>query len=78
MTASRLLAGGAHLEDLDKLDRLTGRTGLLIRQHWDDLLLWRTLIQLRTDVPLPGAAGQPHATELPPAPEIVGELNLGA
>lgn len=75
-TANRLLADGAHLEDLDKLDRLTGRAGHLIRQHWDDLLLWRTLIQLRSDLPLPPAAGPPQATELPAAPQIVGQLNL--
>ncbi|MEO7195255.1 MAG: 5'-3' exonuclease H3TH domain-containing protein [Pseudonocardiaceae bacterium] len=42
-TATRLLTGEAHLEDLDKLDRLTGRTGHLIRQQWDHLILWRTL-----------------------------------
>jgi 5'-3' exonuclease len=35
-TAARLLADGAHLEDLEKLDRLTGRTGALIRHQWDD------------------------------------------
>lgn len=75
-TASRLLADGARLEDLDKLDRLTGRTGQLIRQHWANLLLWRTLIQLRTDLPLPRTTGQPRADELPAAPEIVGELDL--
>jgi hypothetical protein len=50
--------------------------GLLIRQHWDDLLLWRTLIQLRTNLPIPRTTGQPHAAELPAAPEIVGALNL--
>ncbi|MGH3886710.1 MAG: 5'-3' exonuclease H3TH domain-containing protein, partial [Pseudonocardiaceae bacterium] len=43
-TAARLLTDGAHLEDLAKLDRLTGRIGKLIRHQWDDLMLWRTLI----------------------------------
>ncbi|MBB5159293.1 5'-3' exonuclease [Saccharopolyspora phatthalungensis] len=75
-TASRLLADGAHLEDLAGLDRLTGRTGTLIRECWDDLLLWRTLIQLRTDIPLP-AVTSPGAPTTPfAAPEIVGELGL--
>ena len=75
-TASKLLANEAHLEDLDKLDRLTGRIGRLLRHQWDELLLWRTLIQLRTDIPLPTTAGTHHPSSLPPAPEIVGTLNL--
>lgn len=73
-TAARLLTDGAHLEDLDKLDRLTGRTGVLIRHHWDDLMLWRTLIRLRTDIPIPTATHQ-HS-DLPPAPDIIGQLDL--
>jgi DNA polymerase-1 len=75
-TAARLLADGAHLEDLDKLDRLTGGTGHLIRHQWDQLILWRTLIQLRTDVPLPTAIGTPHPSSLPSAPDIIGALDL--
>jgi DNA polymerase-1 len=75
-TASRLLADGVHLEDLDKLDRLAGRLGDLVRHHWDELLLWRTIIHLRTDLPLPVPGGEPQPTSLPSAPEIVGELGL--
>ncbi len=75
-TAARLLADGAHLEDLDKLDRLTGATGHLIRHQWDQLILWRTLIQLRTDVPLPTAIGTPQPSSLPSAPDIIGALDL--
>lgn len=75
-TASRLLADEAHLEDLDKLDRLTGRIGQLIRHQWDDLILWRTLIQLHTDIPLPIVMRTHQPSSLPPAPEIVGTLNL--
>lgn len=73
-TAARLLADGAHIEELDKLGRLTGRTGNLIRSQWDTLLLWRTLIELRTDVPVPTTESRSSA--LPPAPDIVGDLSL--
>jgi len=75
-TAARLLADQAHLEDLDKLDRLTGRTGALIRHHWDDLILWRTLIQLRTDIPIPTTTETHQPSNLPPAPDIIGQLDL--
>lgn len=77
-TAARLLAEGAHLEDLDKLDRLTGGIGHRIRHQWNDLLLWRTLIQLRTDVPLPTAIGTHQPSNLPSAPDIIGALDLWA
>lgn len=75
-TAARLLADGAHLEDLDKLDRLTGGIGHLIRHQWDQLILWRALIHLRTDVSLPTAIGTPHPSSLPSAPDIIGALDL--
>ncbi|MGH3906533.1 MAG: 5'-3' exonuclease [Pseudonocardiaceae bacterium] len=76
-TASRLLTDEAHLEDLDKLGRLIGRIGQLVHYQWDDLMLWRTLIQLRTDIPLPPTTiGTYQPSSLPPAPEIVGVLDL--
>ena len=75
-TAARLLAGGAHLEDLDKLNRLTGRIGHLIRHQWDQLMLWRTLIQLRTNVPLPTTIETHQPSRLPSAPDIIGALDL--
>jgi 5'-3' exonuclease len=75
-TAARLLAEGAHLEDLDKLDRLTGGIGHRIRHQWNDLLLWRTLIQLRTDVPLPTTIGTHQPSSLPSAPDVIGALDL--
>ena len=75
-TAATLLADGAHLEDLDTLDRLTGGIGYLIRHQWDQLLLWRALIQLRTDVPLPTAIGTHQPSSLPSAPDIIGALDL--
>ncbi|MGH3869221.1 MAG: 5'-3' exonuclease H3TH domain-containing protein [Pseudonocardiaceae bacterium] len=75
-TAARLLADGAHLEDLDTLDRLTAATGHLIRHQWDQLILWRALIQLHADVPLPTTIGTHQPSNLPPAPDIIGALDL--
>jgi DNA polymerase-1 len=72
----RLLANGAHLEDLDTLDRLTGATGHLIHHQWDQLILWRALIQLRTDIPLPTTIGTHQPSSLPSAPDIIGALDL--
>lgn len=75
-TAARLLVDGAHLEDLGKLDRLTGRIGYLIRDQWDQLILWRTLIQLRTDFPLPTTIGTHQPSSLPSAPDVIVALDL--
>jgi DNA polymerase I len=72
--ASRLLENGAHLEDLNT--HTVGRIGHLIQQHWDELLLWRSLIQLRTDIPVQKPRTSPRPSTLPPAPEIVGMLGL--
>jgi DNA polymerase-1 len=77
-TATRLLDGGARLEDLEGLGRLTGRAGTAITGRWDDLLTWRHLIQLRGDLPLSPLPGRQQATDMPPAPEIVGQLGLWA
>lgn len=75
-TASKLLADEARLEDLGDLGRLTGGIGQLIRDQWDELILWRTLIQLRNDIPLATGIGTHQHSSLPPAPEIVGALDL--
>ena len=75
-TAARLLAGGALLEDLPRLGRLTGRTGQAIQDRWADLLTWRELARLDRDVPLPPVlTGQP--TPPPPAPAaLLTDLGL--
>lgn len=75
VTAARTLAGGVHLDDLDKLGRLDSRAGALIRHHWETLIAARSLIRLRSDLPVqPPTSRTQH--ELPPAPEIVGRLGL--
>lgn len=73
-TATQLLAGGAHLEDLAKRGRLVGWAGTAIRAQWDDLLTWRRLIRLRTDLPLPSPSYTHQPSGLAAAPEIVGQL----
>ncbi len=47
-----------------------------IRHQWDDLILWRTLIQLRTDIPIPTIAETHQPSSLPSAPDIIGQLDL--
>ncbi|MGH3974114.1 MAG: hypothetical protein ACRDS9_12445 [Pseudonocardiaceae bacterium] len=51
-------------------------TGALIRHQWDDLILWRTLIQLRTDIPVPTTTQTHQPSNLPAAPDIIGQLDL--
>ncbi|MGH8886708.1 MAG: hypothetical protein ACRDYX_16355 [Egibacteraceae bacterium] len=75
LTAARLLTDNALLEDLDGLGRLTGRIGQRLRGHWDQVLKWRWLIQLRRNVPLvPVKTDQPVL--LPLATEVVGQLGM--
>jgi DNA polymerase-1 len=77
-TATRLLDGGARLEDLQRLGRLTGKGGTAIASRWGDLLTWRHLIKLRTDLPLPPSPAFEQPRELPPAPQVVEQLGLWA
>jgi DNA polymerase I len=62
--AAELLAGGATLEDIREHPQLAAR--------WDDLMRWRDLIRLRTDVDI---GWTPTATSTPklPAPARVCE-----
>jgi len=50
--AARLLSGGAKLEELDVLGRLTGRLGPLIQSSLPQLLNTREILRLRTDAPV--------------------------
>src|SRR5439155_17050772 len=53
-TAAALLRDGRSIEDLREYPEIAGR--------WDDVLRWRELIRLRTDVPLAfGCTGAPTA-----------------
>lgn len=77
VTASRLLAGGLTVEQLPSSGRLAGRFGALVRESFDDVLRWKSLLQLRTDHPLPPdlITGLASPT-LPPAPRVLELLDL--
>jgi DNA polymerase I len=75
-TAARLLEGGITLDDLPLSGRLAGRAGKAILASWEHLLVWRDLIRMNDQVPLPGLpAGRP-SPQLPAAASIVEELGL--
>ncbi|WP_152360971.1 5'-3' exonuclease [Microlunatus speluncae] len=77
ITAARLLAEGLTLDQLPDSGRLTGRIGDQVLAGLDDARRWRSMITLRTDLPLPRAmiTLRPSAP-LPPAPMIIETLEL--
>jgi len=76
ITAQRLLADGLGLEGLLASGRLTGMRGEAIRACWTQVLTWRSMIRLRTDMVLPRVpTGQPGAP-LPRAADIIEKLGL--
>jgi DNA polymerase-1 len=75
-TATRLLQDGLALDDLPLSGRLTGRTGKAILQAWDQLLTWRDLIRMRTDIPVPHRPARQASPQLLPAPKVVERLDL--
>ena len=67
--AAKLLAGGRRLDDV--LDRPE------LREQRDNLLRWRELIRLRTDVPIPHhPTGDSSTPALPSPPAVCRELGL--
>lgn len=75
-TAAALLAGGLHLDDLPNSGRLVGAKGTAIRATWDQVLRWRSIIQMRTDLALPlWPTGRP-STPLPRPAEVITKLGL--
>lgn len=75
-TAATLLADGLRLEDLPGSGRLTGTKGNAIRAVWNQVLAWRELIRMRTDLPLPKyPVGLPSPT-LPSPAEVIEKLGL--
>lgn len=51
-TAARLLAGGLTLDQLATSGRLTGTKGAAVLSAWEQVLGWRELIAMRTDLDL--------------------------
>lgn len=74
-TAARLLGGDA-LDDLPASGRLTGAKGRLIEQQWDQVLAWRELVRMRTDLSLPLAPNAEASAELPKPAEVIEKLEL--
>lgn len=75
-TAMRLLAEGLTLDDLPLSGRLTGRTGKAVLDTWEQLLVWRALIRMRTDIAIRDHRRGHAYPPLPPAPSIVDQLGL--
>ena len=75
-TAARLLAGGLTLGDLPASGRLTGAKGSLIEEQWDQVLAWRELVLMRTDLPLPLTPTGDASVELPKPAEVIDKLEL--
>lgn len=76
LTAARLLADGLSLEDLPDSGRLTGRTGQLVRDGFNEALACRDLARMRTDIPLPNLVFDSSSPLLPAPADIVGTLHL--
>jgi 5'-3' exonuclease len=76
-TAAALLAGGISLEQLRGSPRLQQKRCQPVDACWDQLLSWRDLIRLDTQVPLPAGIITGQATgPMPRAAEILDRLSL--
>lgn len=75
-TAATLLADGLRVHDLPSSGRLTGAKGRRVLDQLPQVLAWRDMIAVRTDVPLPSVVvGVPSPT-LPKPAEVVDKLGL--
>lgn len=75
-TAARFLAGGLSLDELHAFGRLTGVQGRRVEQQWDQVLTWRKLVRMRTDLPLPLAPTGDPSPDLPKPAEMIEKLEL--
>jgi DNA polymerase-1 len=75
-TAATLLAGGLKLEDLPASGRLSGGKGAAIRAAWPQVIIWRSMIQMRTGLPLPTAPAGAATTPLPIPGQAIAQLGL--
>ncbi|MBG0818410.1 5'-3' exonuclease H3TH domain-containing protein [Planomonospora sp. ID82291] len=75
-TAARLLEGGLGIEDLPDSDRLTGRAGRLVREHFAQVLTWRDMVRLRTDLVVSLLPCGHPASDLPKPAEVMTALDL--
>jgi DNA polymerase I len=75
-TAAALLSGGLKLEDLPASGRLSGSKGAAIMAAWPRVLTWRSMIQMRTDLPLPAGPAGTTTNPLPIPGEVITRLGL--
>jgi DNA polymerase-1 len=76
-TAATLLDGGLTLDDLPASGRLAGRKGAAITSAWQQVLTWRDMIRMNTQVPVPAGAISGLATTPFPRPaEVIEKLGL--
>lgn len=75
-TAAALLAGGLVLDDLPASGRLSGSKGAVIAATWPQVLIWRSMIRLRKDLPLPAGPAHAPTTPLPVPGEVIARLGL--
>lgn len=78
VTAARLLAGGLLLEGLVDSGRLAshGMRGAAVAAAWPQVLNWRSMIRMRTDVPLPCAPTGEATNPLPVPGQVIDKLGL--
>ena len=75
-TAARLLSGGLRLEDLPDSGRLARRAGDLVRNCFDQVLIWRDLVRMRADIAVPCSPYGRPSPALPPAADVLTALSL--
>jgi DNA polymerase I len=77
VTAARLLTGGLTVERLLESGRLVGRVGDRVREAFEDVVRWKRMVRMRSDLPLPGQliSGSP-SPEMPMAPTVLEMLDL--
>jgi 5'-3' exonuclease len=75
-TAAALLAGGLTLDDLPASGRLTAGKGAAAAAAWPQVLTWRTMIRMRTDLPLPASPARAATIPLPIPGQVIASLGL--
>lgn len=70
-TAAALLEGGLALEDLPGSGRLAGRKGQAVRDAWEQVLTWRSMIRMNTSMTVPDHVITGTATAPLPTPAVV-------
>lgn len=75
-TAAKLLAGGMRLDQLLASGRLTGAKKTKVTDAWEQVLAWRDLIRMRTDLDLPHHPTGHPTRELPKPADVIEKLGL--